>query len=153
MSEDFRGKQQAFSYEAMIGTVQRLAEEIASRHSVDVIVFIHRGGMVPARYFAKHLDVRRVYGVGLQSYTDRQRGELHMYQELPPELESSGTVLIVDDIVDSGSSLELTVKHLTERGVGDIATCVLHKKTDCSIEPDYCGHVVDRDIWIAYDWE
>ncbi len=145
--------QQSYSLETAIATIERLAEAISSDHRIAAIIHIDRGGMVPGRYFAKHLNVRRTYSIGMESYADQKQGTMEVYQELPTDLDCAGTFLIVDDIVDSGQSLQVAVDHARARGVQDIVTCALHKKPGCAVEPDYCGHEVAGDVWITYDWE
>lgn len=146
-------KRMIYSLDRAIRTVERLSRRIDAEKRIEAIVSINRGGMVPGRYFSRFLRVQRVYALGMESYDGVERGNITIYQDLPPDIQSFRTILLVDDIVDSGSSLNMAVEHILERGVKKVVTCCLHRKKHHSDIPDYCGGDVEDDVWVVYDWE
>ena len=77
------------------------------------VVAITRGGMAPAMIVARELDIRTVDTISVMSYHSGggkadQRREAQVLKSPNDEMMGDGTgVLIVDDLVDSGKTLEL----------------------------------------------
>lgn len=62
-------------------------------------------------------------------------------------------VLLVEDILDTGITLDYLVKHLKENGPGTIRICVLLDKPDrrkLNIQADYVGFQIPDDFVIGY---
>jgi len=59
------------------------------------------------------------------------------------------SVLVVDDVADSGKTLDLVLKLVAER-VALARTAVLYDKPRSVIRPDYCWRSTDR--WIVFPW-
>jgi hypoxanthine phosphoribosyltransferase len=123
-----------------------------SRYKPDCIIGIARGGWVPARLLSdflanKHLGSMRVEfyvraGVRLPRPVIRQK----------PSISVKGKrVLLVDDVSDSGRSLEVAKAHLARRGAREVRVATLHKKPGTVFEPDY--YVGKTSAWIMYPWE
>ncbi|MEC8293950.1 MAG: xanthine phosphoribosyltransferase, partial [Pseudomonadota bacterium] len=77
------------------------------------VVAITRGGMAPAMIVSRELDIRTVDTISVKSYyagggaQDQQR-EAQVLKSPDPELMGDGEgILIIDDLVDSGKTLEL----------------------------------------------
>ena len=140
--------------ESLFGT-QELGRRITEDgHKPDVIIAIAKGGLVPARYLAKHLDIREIYSIGIKFYSDV--GETmkvpKVYQDLPRDIRGS-TAVICDDILDSGDSIRVAMEEAVEAGCDKIITCALHYKPRSKYKPNYFHEEVDNDVWIEYDWE
>jgi len=58
-------------------------------------------------------------------------------------------VLLVDDVADSGRTLELAVRLLRERGA-DVRSVTIFTKPSTIIEPDYSFR--STDLWIDFPW-
>ena len=77
------------------------------------VVAITRGGMAPAMIVARELDIRTVDTISVKSYHSGggkadQRREAQVLKSPDAALVGDGTgILIVDDLVDSGKTLEL----------------------------------------------
>ena len=73
------------------------------------IVAITRGGMAPAMIVARELDIRTVDTISVKSYDHQEQTEPKVIKA--PNAEMMGAdgagVLIVDDLVDTGKTLEL----------------------------------------------
>ena len=62
-------------------------------------------------------------------------------------------VLVVEDIVDSGYTLQWFLKKLEERGAADVKTCVLIDKTERRTHEtrlDYVGFTVEEGFLVGY---
>ena len=86
----------------------------------------------------------RSYGAGTEP------GALEL-ELLPPEEELRGReVLLIDDILDSGRTLERLARELVARGARDVRTCVLLDKPSrrrAAIEADWrCFEVADEFV-------
>ena len=143
------------SWEQIHTLTEALAEDISTEYTIDNIVAIARGGVVPARYFAKLLGIRRMYTLGVEFYIDEEQ-KLKIptiYQGLTEPFNCDGTTLIVDDIVDSGGSMIVAVNEVSNKGACDIITCSLHYKPKSTYTPTFYGEKVPNDVWLKYDWE
>ena len=87
------------------------------------------------------------YGMGSES-----SGRIHMTKDV--EMDLAGRhVLIVEDIVDSGLTLNRLVKDLEDRGAASVRTCVLIDKTERreqAVSLDYLGFVIEQGFLVGY---
>ncbi len=120
-----------------------------------VIVGLTRGGWVPARLLCDHLHVKKLYAVKTEHWgmTANPDGIALLTQELNTPV-SDESVLVVDDITDTGESLKLAVKHLREKGPQEVSTATLLHITHSKIEPDfYSVKVSEKDwTWFIFPW-
>src|SRR5690606_25497188 len=72
------------------------------------VVAITRGGMAPAMIVARELDIRTVDTISVKSYNHQAQTEAQVLKAPDTAMMGDGTgVLVVDDLVDSGKTLEL----------------------------------------------
>jgi hypoxanthine phosphoribosyltransferase len=60
-------------------------------------------------------------------------------------------VLVVDDVSDSGGSLQVALDHVKSRGASEVRVATLHIKPWTAFHPHYYAEEVDD--WIVYPWE
>ncbi|BAJ50225.1 phosphoribosyltransferase [Candidatus Caldarchaeum subterraneum] len=139
------------------GDVERGADALAEKIvdggcSVDTIIGVLRGGMIVADFLSDILDVREVYVIGCRSYTGTVSTELKIYHDLALERLDGRNVLLVDDVADTGSTLDAAVeKILKPRNPNSVTTATLLKKPWSRYTPDY--FVDETDAWIVFPWE
>ena len=118
------------------------------------VVGITRGGMVPAMIVARELDIRHVDTISVKSYAmgggagDR-REEAQVLKSPDAELMGDGEgILVVDDLVDSGKTLELV------RGLYPRAhfACV-YAKPEGETQADTHVTGVSQETWIFFPWD
>ena len=63
----------------------------------------------------------------------------------------SGRVLVVDDVADTGTSLEFVVRRLKGKGAREIRTATIAYKPRSRVKPDY--FVYETDKWVVFPWE
>lgn len=132
------------------------------------IVGISRGGLVPARLIARELNVREIYSIAVSSYTDEtniQQNSVSVYQGLDTaainNINKYSSVLFVDDIVDSGSTLDfitdywLRVNENASIYAAPMTASLIYKpKFNTVKQPDFFSlHVSDSNKWIIFPWE
>ena len=118
----------------------------------DVVVAIARGGLLPAGAIAYGLGAKNCGAINVEFYTGIGT-VLDAPEVLPPELDMNyldgRRVLLVDDVADSGRTLELAVRLLREKGA-DVRSVTIFTKPTTIIEPDYS--FMSTDLWIDFPW-
>ncbi len=114
------------------------------------VVAITRGGMAPAMIVARELDIRTVDTISVKSYDWQKQADAVVLKA--PALEVMGAdgtgVLIVDDLVDTGKTLEL-VRRLYPKA--HFAT-VYAKPQGRGMVDTYITEV-SQDTWILFPWD
>jgi hypoxanthine phosphoribosyltransferase len=133
--------------------VKELAGEIESSFPPPfTVISLLKGAFVFTSDLVRNLEGVEVDFMRLKSYRGKRRGETAI--TLEPELPVAGRkILLVDDIFDTGESLEFAVRWLRERGAGEVRTCVLldkdvEKRT--SLRPDFVGFKVPDYFVVGY---
>lgn len=122
------------------------------------IVCIARGGLrvgdTLSRIFKLPLAI-----ISTQSYAGeggRERGKLTVAEHMTMTTSTLGDrVLLVDDLVDSGVTLDVVRRHLrdTYRAIVDLRTAVLWYKGCSKCAPDYYVHHLPDNPWIHQPFE
>ena len=113
------------------------------------VVAITRGGMAPAMIVARELDIRIVDTISVKSYDWQDQKEAAVLKAPEAELMGDGTgVLVVDDLVDTGKTLEL-VRRLYPRA--HFAT--VYAKPHGRAQVDTFITEVSQDTWIFFPWD
>ncbi len=113
------------------------------------IVAITRGGMAPAMIIARELDVRTVDTISVKSYNHQEQMDAQVLKAPDAEMMGDGEgVLIIDDLVDSGKTLEL-VRRLYPKA--HFAT--VYAKPQGRPTVDTFITEVSQDTWIFFPWD
>jgi xanthine phosphoribosyltransferase len=118
------------------------------------VVAITRGGMAPAMIVARELDIRTVDTISVMSYQQGsgaadQRREATVLKSPDTKLMGDGTgILILDDLVDSGKTLEL-VRELYPNA--HFATVYAKPEGEPQVDTFITG--VSQDTWIFFPWD
>jgi hypoxanthine phosphoribosyltransferase len=131
-----------------------LAEAVrASGYRPEVVVAIARGGFVPARYLCDFLSISAMTSIKVQHYAPGARKQRRAWVKYPLGGSIEGqNVLLVDDVNDTGDTLEAALDHLRGFGAGDLRTAVLHEKLTTRFRADYRVLEVRDWHWIVYPW-
>ncbi|AEA46483.1 phosphoribosyltransferase [Archaeoglobus veneficus] len=131
----------------------KLAGDIRkSGFSPEAIVAVGRGGWVPARILSDTLDIRNLYSVKAEHWDVAEKREDAVITQ-PLNADISGmNVLVVDDVTDTGKTMDVVVQHVKELGANETKTAVLHHKNTSSFRPDFAAEILDEWIWIVYPW-
>jgi hypoxanthine phosphoribosyltransferase len=130
--------------------VASLIKKIPARPTV--IIGIVRGGIVIARLLSDLLGVQKIRFFGLKSYgsVGERKNKIEIYQPLKENLKKDD-VLLVDDIADTGKSLEVCKQLILSLRPRDLKTATLYLKPWSNFKPDY--FVKTFDGWVIFPWE
>ena len=113
------------------------------------VVAITRGGMAPAMIVARELGIRTVDTISVKSYDHQDQSEASVLKAPHPDMMGDGTgVLVVDDLVDSGRTLEL-VRRLYPGA--HFATVYAKPKGRPMVDTFITE--VSQDTWIFFPWD
>jgi len=141
------------TWEDLEDLVARLAVKIwQSGYRPELIVGVSRGGLVPTRLLSDFLNVRDVIVLGVSFYEamGKTSKRPRITHPLSRDIRSK-RVLLIDDVSDTGGSLQLAKRHVLSFSPGDLLVCTLHRKPWSKFHPDI--YVEETDRWIIYPWE
>ncbi|MCC6052005.1 MAG: phosphoribosyltransferase [Fervidicoccaceae archaeon] len=130
-----------------------IAEQINhSGVNVQVVVGVLRGGWIPARIIADLLGVSEVGAIEIKFYKGiGERGERPVItQPLITDVRGK-EVLIIDDVADTGKSIQTATTVVGLHGAKTIRTATLYIKPWSTIKPDF--YYAETDRWIVFPWE
>jgi hypoxanthine phosphoribosyltransferase len=123
-----------FTWSTVVDDSEALARIItASGFSPDLIVAVARGGFVPARLLANHFRDASLASIAV-AYVDAARTEL-VVSAAPGPLVRWSSVVVVEDCLESGRSLQRAVTHFRDAGL-DVHGASLYTTPATVVEPD-----------------
>ncbi|NCO12289.1 MAG: hypothetical protein AUJ41_03270 [Candidatus Pacebacteria bacterium CG1_02_43_31] len=151
-------KSENFSYIAPTwDEMQNLAFEISKKiiedgRKFDRIVTLAKGGWPMTRSLVDYLQVDEVASIGVKFYggINSRLGKPIIYQDLPISVTDE-SVLLFDDVADSGESLKFVSDYLQKRNVGKITTATLFYKPQSCVKPNYYG--AETSDWIIFPYD
>lgn len=147
------GPREVLTYDRFGEAVRELAAEVvASGYRPDWIVCIARGGLLLGGALGYALPLKNIATINVEFYTDvDERREAPVV--LPPILNlvdlAHTRVLVVDDVADTGETLELVIE-LLGTTVAEVRSAVLYEKSRSTVHPDYVWRRTDD--WINFPW-
>jgi hypoxanthine phosphoribosyltransferase len=118
----------------------------------DVIVSLTRGGWIPARVLSDLLEIPDLAVVRVEFYLSvaETRNEPVLTQGVSAVVEDK-KVLLVDDVADTGKSLQLAREHIRQKGATEVRIATVYRKTFSVITPDYYEKETRR--WVVFPWD
>jgi len=118
----------------------------------DIVLSIARGGFFLGAALGYALGVKNSFTMSVEFYTGVDQ-RLPMPVVLPPvpnKVDLNGaTVLIADDVADSGETLRL-VMDFWQGTVKEARSVVLYEKSRSVVKPDFSWRMTDK--WIEFPW-
>ena len=135
-------------------SLSKMADQLKeSNFKTDVIISIGRGGMVPARILADMLEVDEVTIIPAKMYTGvGTRNARPLIGNINISIKHRN-VLVVDDIVDSGLTIDAVIDYLQKSTPSQIKTVTVAIKEDATVKPSYSDVVAKKEEWIVFPWE
>jgi uncharacterized protein len=138
------------------GWADRLGDTIRSAGKLpQTIVGLTRGGWVPARLLADRLAVKRLVAVRARHWgvTAKPDGTAELTEGLSAPIAGE-TVLVVDDITDTGESLQLATQHVAAAGPARVESAALLHIAHSKFTPDYFAEEIPRGewVWVVFPW-
>lgn len=157
LTED--GKHLYVSYDEYHDLIERLAVQIhQSEWEFDTILCLARGGMRPgdilSRIFDKPLAIMSTSSYRANAGTEQGHLDIAKYITTP-QAELAGRVLLVDDLADTGHTLNAVVKLLKERyePITDLRSAVIWTKGVSTFKADYSVEDLPTNPWIHQPFE
>ena len=147
------------SWEQYHGLIEALALQVhRSGYHFDTLLCLARGGLRVGDVLSRIFDMPLAI-LATSSYREAagtQQGALDIAQFITTTGGAlHGRVLLVDDLVDSGVTLEQVIQHLQQRypAITELRTAVLWQKASSRFTPDYCVHYLATSPWIHQPFE
>ena len=121
-----------------------------SGRTYDKILCVTRGGVFVGGLLAHILDYRDITTIALRLYDDTKKN--NDVEELShPDLPAPGAkILIVDDLLDSGRTIEYIMSKWGDKYDIDIA--VLYDKGGGKYRPNFMAQKIPN-VWVWFPWE
>ena len=139
--------------------IERLALKVyESGWKFDQVLCLARGGVRPGDVFSRIFDVPLAI-LSTSSYREEAgtvRGDLDIAKYMTmTKGPLAGKILLVDDLADSGVTLDKVTRHLGENfaGVTEVKSAVIWLKGCSSIRPDYYLDELPHNPWIHQPFE
>lgn len=137
--------------------VAELAQQITAdyRQRPVTIVGVLTGSLMFLADLVRHLEIPvRIGLIQASSYRGATTvpGQLHVQPELVPDVRERHIILL-DDILDTGQTLEYLVRHIRGLGAASLRVAVLLRKRGrqkMPLEPDYCGFDIPDAFVVGY---
>ena len=144
------------THEHFTADVDAVAERLTRDHwRPDFVIGIGRGGLVPAVYLSHRLDLAMLsvdHSSKVPGFADELLGKV-------AEKTAAGSrVLFIDDINDSGGTIDYIRRLLAENGSdqSNLRFAVLINNSRSKVAVDYWSQMIDRDSdkrWFVFPWE
>lgn len=146
-----------FTREEISKRVEELGKEVSQAYKDKdlVVVSLLRGSFVFTADLVREISIPvEVDFMTTSSYGDAEVSSGHV--DIVHDIRSSikgKDVLIVDDIIDSGYTLEKVVSHLKEKEPNSIKICVMLDKPErrkVDLSPDFVGFTIPDVFIVGY---
>lgn len=144
-----------YSWDDIEKTMDKIFDQMKeSRWLPEVIISIGEGGLVPARLLADRLKRKAIIDmISAKMYTGI--GERNATPKIGPLARSytGMNVLLIDDIIDSGLTIDAVIDKLKTQRCRGIKVATLDAKEHVKRLPSYWVNTVKKEEWIVYPWE
>ena len=130
-----------------------LTEEYADKDPVFVGVL--KGVVVFFADMMKRVNIpSQIDFMWISSYQGTTSSEMVVKRDVSCELEGRH-VVILEDIFDTGNSLDFTYKHLLSKNPASLKICTFLDKPErrnpaVTLKPDYVGYVIPNEFVVGY---
>ena len=151
-------KQILLSEEQIQAKVRELAAQISEEYKDKNPVFVGvlKGVVIFFADMMKRIDIPcNIDFMWISSYgSGTTSGNMEVKKDLSSDIKGRH-VVILEDIYDTGSSLDFTYRHLQSRGPASLKICTLLDKPErrnpaVTIKPDYTGFVIPNEFVVGY---
>ena len=103
------------------------------------------------KYFTEHCQMDFMW---ISSYAGTTSGEMIVRKDVSVDLKGRH-VVILEDIFDTGNSLNFTYNHLLAKNPASLRICTLLDKPErrdpaVTLQPDYTGFVIPNEFVVGY---
>jgi hypoxanthine phosphoribosyltransferase len=122
-------------------------------YAPDLVIAIGRGGYVPARVVCDFLlqDMLTSFKMEHWGSAAKEKPEVRVRFPLAVEIRDQ-KVLVVDDVTDTGETLQHAIGYIRGLSPREVRTAVLQYKSGSVFRPDYFAREEPEWRWIIYPW-
>ena len=135
---------------------ERITSDYKDSNKPLIVIVILKGSMPFASDLIRHIDMpMEIEFMKVSSYGagTKTSGEIKIHLDLNREHLENYNLLIVEDIVDSGRTLQRLTQLLKNRNANCVKTCTLLDKPsrrEVDFVPDYCGRTIPDEFVVGY---
>lgn len=152
---DYENINVLISKDSIAEQIDILGKKISSDYAgKDIYVLsLLRGSFIFTADLVRALDLNVKIGfMTTSSYGNEEvsSGKVKIVNDIPDNIENAH-VIVVDDIVDTGITMDFVINHVKNLGAASVKSCVLLDKPDrrkVCIKPDYCCFEIP-DVFVA----
>ncbi|MCM8711305.1 hypoxanthine phosphoribosyltransferase [Clostridium sp. SYSU_GA19001] len=119
------------------------------------VLALLRGSFIFAADLVRYLTIPVKIGFMTTSsygHSEESSGYVNVVNDIPDNIEGLD-VLIIDDIIDTGITMEFVIQHVKKLGARSVNCCVLLDKPErrkVSLVPDYCCFQIPDVFVVGY---
>jgi hypoxanthine phosphoribosyltransferase len=119
------------------------------------VLSLLRGSFIFTADLVRNIELDTTIGFMTTSsygHSETSNGNIVVVNDVPDDLNGYD-VLIVDDIVDTGITMDFVVGYVQSKGAASVKTCTLLDKPSrrkVEIAPDYCCFVIEDVFVVGY---
>lgn len=119
------------------------------------VLSLLRGSFIFAADLVRAIDTKAQIGFMTTSsygHGEESTGVVKVVNDIPDNIEGLD-VLIVDDIIDSGITMDFVINHVKSLGAKSVKTCTLLDKPSrrkIDLKPDYCCFEIEDLFVVGY---
>lgn len=141
--------------------IQRKVKELAESLSVEyagknpIFVGVLKGVIMFFGDIVKQIDVPcQIDFMWISSYQGAQSKEMMINRDVSADMKGRH-VVILEDIFDTGNSLEFAYKHLSAKEPASLKICTLldkpaRRNPSVTVKPDYIGFTIPNEFVVGY---
>lgn len=130
--------------------IYTLARQIVeSGEKFDRVIALAKGGLTFSRSLVDYLNIEDVSSLHIEFYNNiNTPGAMPVITQSIPVSLKSEKVLLFDDLVDSGKTMQTAIQYLQHRGIESLKTAVFFYKPQSTIKPNF--FVKEVNAWIIF---
>ncbi len=131
----------------------KLSDEYAGKNPV--FVGVMKGVVLFFADMVKRIDIPcQIDFMWISSYSGTTSGQMQVRRDISSDIKGRH-VVILEDIFDTGHSLDFTYKHLLSKEPASLKICTLLDKPSrrdpaVTLQPDYTGFVIPNEFVVGY---
>lgn len=120
------------------------------------VLSLLRGSFIFTADLVRAIDLEVKIGFMTTSsygHSEESMGNVEIISDIPDNIDG-WDVLVVDDIVDMGYTMDFILKHVKNKGALSVKSCTLLDKPSRrkieGLKPDYCGFTIEDVFVVGY---
>lgn len=146
-----------FSKEKIDARIEELGKIITEDYKEKnlYVLSLLRGSFIFAADLVRAVDTKAKIGFMTTSsygHDEISSGKVKVVNDIPDDIKGYD-VLVVDDIVDTGITMDFVINHVKNLGASSVKACVLLDKPSrrkVELVPDYCCFTIDDLFVVGY---